>query len=241
MLLRIKNNISVLLVLILLISTPLRAYGSYQQQVEQVSSLVQAGLEARSQGQFEKAFENFHAAYQSGDNLGEVFLGMAYMRGQGVRQDGKMAKQYFESVLRKYKGEQRYKFLPVAAALFGLARMYEKGLGVKQNMGKALKFYKKIVMYSGGEGRPLGYLGMMLAYFIIPVFLIFVKNVRLKNLKVEDFDYAPMLKSLVSQTLYNMGIIYQKRHSKHKAKKFLQKAVDFSNEDAMNALRAMER
>ncbi|BCZ18904.1 hypothetical protein NHP190012_05460 [Helicobacter sp. NHP19-012] len=49
-----------------------------------------------------------------------------------------------------------------------------------------------------------------------------------------------MLKNLVAQTLYNMGMIYKKR-GLGKAKTFLRKAVDFGNENAMKALRAMER
>ncbi|WP_285657920.1 hypothetical protein [Helicobacter bizzozeronii] len=162
------------------------------------------------------------------------------MRGEGVKQDSKIAKQYFESVLRKYRGRERYRASPVVAALFGLGTMYERGLGVKQNNSKALKFYKKIIMYSGGVGRPLRVFALIGSPLIIPLFLDLVKTVRLQNLRESDFGSAPILKSLVAETLYNMGIIYQKSNSDHKARKFLQKAVDFGNEDAMKALRNME-
>ncbi|BCZ20007.1 hypothetical protein NHP190012_16490 (plasmid) [Helicobacter sp. NHP19-012] len=158
---------------------------------------MQAGLEARSQGQFKKAFENFHAAYESGDSLGEVFLGMAYMRGQGVRQDGKIAKQYFESVLRKYKGNQREYSLPVSVAFFGLAQIYEKGLGVTQSMGKALKFYKKIISYNGGRGYGLIIFGGLTAFTIITIPLIYFRYAQVKNLRVAEFTNAPMLKTLL--------------------------------------------
>ncbi|GMB93528.1 hypothetical protein NHP200010_12500 [Helicobacter bizzozeronii] len=73
MLLRVKNSIVLLLSFVFIVLTPLRAYGLYQQQVGQISPLVLAGIEARASGQFKKAFENFHDAYQSGDSLGEAF------------------------------------------------------------------------------------------------------------------------------------------------------------------------
>ncbi|BCZ19465.1 hypothetical protein NHP190012_11070 [Helicobacter sp. NHP19-012] len=113
--------------------------------------------------------------------------------------------------------------------------MYEECLGVEKSVGKAEKYYKQLIMNNGGEGN-LGSIGLILSYFVIPLFLYLVRFVRLKNLKVADLAKVPLLKAYVAQTLYNLGMIY-KKEGNAKAEKFLEKAFDFGYEKAKEQIK----
>ncbi|WP_231627689.1 hypothetical protein, partial [Helicobacter ailurogastricus] len=226
--LRMRNGISVLLVFLLMSLVPLEAYN------QDALMLVREGLKAKqerekaikegdkavAQVQFKNAFEKFKSAYQDGEELGEVYLGLAYLNGEGVSKSTRRVEELFKHVTRKYFGfSAKSKSLAYTIALFGLAQVNKEA----HDMNKALKYYKRIIYYNGGRWLSDGQLTLLALITMTLIFytpIPYIKMIKLKNLK-DDFPNAPKLRKYIGKTLYEAGMIYKNRNDMGKAREFL--------------------
>ncbi|MDD5176373.1 MAG: TonB C-terminal domain-containing protein [Sterolibacterium sp.] len=94
---------------------------------------VDGGIAAYKRGEFAAAFAEFSVAAGKDDPFAQNVLGTMYVQGRGVRQDYKLAMDWF------YKAQ----ILGFPEAMANLAKMYAQGLGVPQNNAAALQYYRE--------------------------------------------------------------------------------------------------
>ena len=118
------------------------------------------------------------AAEQSDQNSPAIYsIGYMYLNGLGVPQDYTEARHWFEKVALQYEDKAETTKSPALEAaimipdcMFNLGWIYHDGLGVKQDYGKALYWFKKAAcynhagalfnisaIYTHGEGVPVDY------------------------------------------------------------------------------------
>ncbi|WP_104710856.1 tetratricopeptide repeat protein [Helicobacter felis] len=148
-------------------------------------------------------------------------------------------------------------------ANYGLATMMQQGLGMPKDPKQALKMYRGIIIQLGANGvgtvmgtnpatSPIqdpnagvldasdalidGMMGLVIA-------LPFKHVINLKLLHASSFK-NPIAKEYTAQTLYQIGVAYKMGigtgKKRKKAIKFLEKAVEFGNKEAMQALEGLE-
>lgn len=120
---------------------------------------------SRKANRIEEAVEYFERSARQGNVMGQLALGVCFLFGAGVREDARKALEYFTEWAEKGDPaalflcgivHQRAQDLRTAAKYFkasarrGLsfgqasyAWMRENGIGVKQDLGSACKYYKK--------------------------------------------------------------------------------------------------
>jgi TPR repeat protein len=90
------------------------------------------GAYAYLQGDYETAYNTMISlANTSDDKIAQYYLGVMYMKGQGVEQDYKVASEWFRKA-----SEQG-----LAVAMYKLARLYTKGEGVPKDLEFAYVWY----------------------------------------------------------------------------------------------------
>ncbi|WP_221272682.1 MULTISPECIES: hypothetical protein [unclassified Helicobacter] len=212
--------------------------------------LVQLGMQAEAKKQYAQAYQAYSQAYDQKNNLGTALLANLLMKGLGCKADPFKARMLFEGVL---KGEglvymQNNTDNNFAASLMsslGLADIEQQGLGVPRDPKKALKDYRKIILGLGTSGQAtlasekspvLGLVGILVAS-------PFAHTINLGRLKVGQFKKYPITRKVVGVVLYRIGMAYKEgigtSVKKKKALKFLNKAVEFGNEEAMGAVEAL--
>ncbi|CRF50307.1 hypothetical protein HHE06_01300 [Helicobacter heilmannii] len=245
-----------------LVCTPLRAVGGYWVD-NSLGQQIDQGYEALNKHRDKEAFEHFKKADADDNVLGTAFLGVCYLEGRGTKVDYYLAKTYFDSVWRRLEawrkrkgnveslaaGELNKVRASVAYMLtdYGLATMAQKGLGVPKDPKKALKMYRQIIIELGANGMATflnhGGLGIDPISNLI-VGSAFKHAINLKLLQVTKFNKNMVAKEYTGKTLYQIGMAYKMGigtgKKRGKAKKFLEKAVEFGNEEAMQALEGLE-
>lgn len=89
------------------------------------------GLIFYRQGDYSQAFNLFFKANQSGHPKAASYIGLMYLKGQGVKENPDIAFGYF--VLAAQRGD--------VIGQYWLGYMYETGTGVNQDMRQALRWY----------------------------------------------------------------------------------------------------
>jgi PQQ-dependent catabolism-associated CXXCW motif protein len=114
-----------------------------------IDPLVQAGLAARKQGQFDRAFQLFKQAAESGSPAGMNALGEAYRAGQGTAKDPVLAMSWF----------RRAADLGNAAAMNNYGFALDYGVdGTPGDQAEALKWYRRAADLGDPPGlNNLGY------------------------------------------------------------------------------------
>ncbi|BDQ27769.1 hypothetical protein ASB1_14450 [Helicobacter heilmannii] len=142
-------------------------------------------------------------------------------------------------------------------ANYGLATMIQQGLGMPKDPEKALHMYREIIVALGANGatavlrktsngpRYQGELSVITDSVLDLVTAMPFKHViDLKLLKASYYSNNKIAKEYVGKTLYQIGMAYKMGigtgKKRGKAKKFLEKAVEFGNEEAMQALEGLE-
>ncbi|WP_104689592.1 tetratricopeptide repeat protein [Helicobacter felis] len=148
-------------------------------------------------------------------------------------------------------------------ANYGLATMMQQGLGMPKDPKQALKMYRGIIIQLGangvgtvmgtGPGRNSPNQGLnadilnqgdafaeaMFGLIALP----FKHVINLKLLHASSFK-NPIAKEYTAQTFYQIGVAYKMGigtgKKRKKAIKFLEKAVEFGNKEAMQALEGLE-
>ncbi|WP_104689591.1 tetratricopeptide repeat protein [Helicobacter felis] len=233
---------------------------------EGIGPLLYEGINAESHHNYKKAYKIYQQAHESGNVLGTALLGKLYAYGLGVEVNPSKAKVYFHIVLKDTKvkhesrlaisydqagevGNERYSPTFLSAAMIvanlGLAHLYQEGLGMGKSPRKAFKLYKHILVRMGanrGHGFMLGMFMNMATLGLSGA--VAGHSLKLKNLPVALIQKLPYIKTLVSQTLYEMGMAYKmgigtgKSHSK--AKECFQMAIDLGSNQALEAMRDLQ-
>ncbi|BCZ20035.1 hypothetical protein NHP190012_16770 (plasmid) [Helicobacter sp. NHP19-012] len=222
----------------------------------QLSPDVQKGLMAQSEQQYKQAFDAFLAADRAGDMFGSALLGGLYAEGKGVEKNTARAETYFNKVLSNaavkdsavnyktsYYAWHGADFMHSSVALaritarLGLAQIYEK-----TNPKESFKLYRLILRNIGANwgtttsGQLLNAVTLGFGYSMAS---------RAINLKALDPSATkdPYAKQLISIALYKIGMAYKEGRGTHvkrkKAIEFLEKARDFGNQKAIEALRGL--
>ncbi|BCD49678.1 SEL1-like repeat protein [Helicobacter suis] len=236
--------------ILLVVGIPLRA-GEVSTFIatEKASALVQEGMADQSQGRYKQAYQAYKAAHDKKEDLGAALLATLLYQGLGVKADPFEAKTLFESVLRNGKD-----YTTILVAHLGLAGMISKGIGMNKDPKKALKMYRAILLkdiHASASGTvlagtahatqddPIWGTGILLGMGLLS--LPFFHTIDLKHLNVRAFNQVPIRKHFTGITLYRIGMAYKEgigtKVKPKKAIKFLEKAVEFGNEEAMKPFR----
>ncbi|WP_104686663.1 tetratricopeptide repeat protein [Helicobacter felis] len=237
---------------------------------EGIGPLLYEGINAESHHNYKKAYKIYQQAHEAGNVLGTALLGKLYAYGLGVEVNPGKAKVYFHIVLKDTKvkhesslaikynqagevGNERYSPTFLSAAMIvanlGLAHLYQEGLGMGKSPRKAFKLYKHILVRMGankGHGFMLGMLTGIATFGVGEVLARSVAghSLKLKNLPVALIQKLPYIKTLVSQTLYEMGMAYKMGigtgKSRSKAKECFQMAIDLGSNQALEAMRDLQ-
>ena len=110
-----------------------------------------AGEDAYFRGDYATAFRDLTPLAESGDAFSEYFLGLMYVKGEGVPQDFKQAEYWF--FLAAEQGH--------AQAQHNLGVMYAEGQGVPLDFKEAVQWYQLAAMQ--GDAQAQFNLGVMYA------------------------------------------------------------------------------
>ncbi len=107
---------------------------------------TQEGLNAYSEGQFEKAYGHFLKAASGGDAKAQFYIGNMLFGGQGTDRDLSLAARYYE--LAALQGHTE--------AQVALATMYRSGAGVQRDYYKVLYWLEEAAI----DGHPIAQLDL---------------------------------------------------------------------------------
>ncbi|WP_163499650.1 SEL1-like repeat protein [Helicobacter suis] len=246
----LKRWAACFVLVLLVVGIPLRA-GNISKFLTtgETNALVQEGMADQSQGRYEQAYQAYKTAHDKKEDLGTALLATLLYQGLGVKADPFEAKTLFESVLRNRKD-----YVTMLVAHLGLADMISKGIGMKKDPKKALKIYRTILLQdikASANKTVLRKAGNIrddttaaVAFFGAGLLTLpFSHIIDLKHLNVQIFNQFPIRKHFIGITLYRIGMAYKEgigtKAKPKKAIKFLEKAVDFGNEEAMKALESL--
>lgn len=94
---------------------------------------VDSGLAAYNKGDYQMAFKQLKPFAERGNANAQLYLGLMYVEGQGVPQDSKQAKYWWEKAAAQGNTKAQY----------NIGYMYAKGKGVPQNNATAIDWFKK--------------------------------------------------------------------------------------------------
>ncbi len=143
------------------------------------AELVNDGLDAYNEGDFERAFDLWKAAARQEDPVGQYNLAVLYYNGEGVNQDLLQAYKWFRKSAELGYADAQYdlglmyldgegtakdpktgiEWMKKSAeqnhadAQFELAKAYQGGVGIEQNLAEAIKWYNK-AKENGQEDAP---------------------------------------------------------------------------------------
>ncbi len=107
---------------------------------------TEEGLNAYSDGNFEKAYDHFVKAASAGDPKAQFYIGNMLFGGQGTDRDLSLAARYYE--LAALQGHSE--------AQVALATMYRSGAGVQRDYYKVLYWLEEAAM----DGHPIAQLDL---------------------------------------------------------------------------------
>lgn len=143
------------------------------------AELVNDGLDAYNEGDFERAFDLWKAAARQDDPVGQYNLAVLYYNGEGVNKDLLQAHKWFRKSAELGYADAQYDLGLMyldgegtaqdpktgiewmmksaeqdhAEAQFELAKAYQSGVGIEQNLAEAIKWYNK-AKENGQEDAP---------------------------------------------------------------------------------------
>ncbi|WP_163564585.1 SEL1-like repeat protein [Helicobacter suis] len=256
----LKKWAACFVLILLVVGIPLRA-GEVSTFIatKEASALVQEGMADQSQGRYKQAYQAYKTAHDKKEDLGTALLATLLYQGLGVKADPFEAKTLFESVLRNGKD-----YTTILVAHLGLADMTSKGIGMNKDPKKALKMYRAILfkdihasanstVFLGSPnlgttatvtrhpaGEEIAGAARLLGGLLT---LPFSHTIDLKHLNAQNFSKFPIVKHFTGITLYKIGMAYKEgigtKVKPKKAIKFLEKAVEFGNEEAMKPLESL--
>ncbi|WJJ03170.1 tetratricopeptide repeat protein [Helicobacter pylori] len=221
------------------------------------------GLDNFNKGQYKQALQFFRKAQEYGIGLGSVYLAKMYLEGKGVKVDYKKAQLYAKNAIKRYGsgmlggalilGRMQAEGLGMKKDLKQALKTYRSVVRILSNKGinfannfrlpnlaefTSMLIGSRFIDLSGLSANPIKF-GKK--------FGILVKKstqIKDKTLLWEDIAEISsniiLLKQQMGEILYRIGIAYKEglgtRKQKSRAKKFLQKSIEFGYEKAMEAL-----
>ncbi|GAA7544699.1 hypothetical protein JP0017_10550 [Helicobacter pylori] len=216
-----------------------------------------------NKGQYKQAFKDFKLAQEYGIGLGNVYLAKMYLEGKGVKVDYKKAQLYAQNAIKGYgSGLLGGALILGYMQAEGLGMKKDLKQALKTYRHVVRMFSNKSTNYFANNFRlpNLAFTSMLIGSRFIDLsglsanpikfgkkFGILVNKstqIKDKTLLWEDIaeisSNITLLKQQMGEILYRIGIAYKEglgtKKKKEKAKKFLQKSVEFGYEKAMEAL-----
>ncbi len=217
------------------------------------------GLDNFNKGQYKQAFKDFRKAQEYSIGLGSVYLAKMYLEGKGVKVDYKKAQFYAENAIKGYgSGLLGGALILGRMQAEGLGMKKDLKQALKTYRHVVRMFSNKSTNYFANNFRlpNLAFTSMLIGSRFIDLsglsanpikfgkkFGILVKKstqIKDKTLLWEDIAEISsniiLLKQQMGEILYRIGIAYKEglgtRKQKSRAKKFLQKSVEFGYEKA---------
>lgn len=107
-------------------------------------TILDKGVKAYHQGDYEKALNYFYIADSMGHKKAGRYIGLCYENGQGLPKDYRKAREWYEKSANNDD----------ITSMYRLGQMYEKGEGVPVDYGKAAAWYKKSSYRTDFIGAP---------------------------------------------------------------------------------------
>ncbi|BCU74366.1 hypothetical protein CPY3401_06210 [Helicobacter pylori] len=221
------------------------------------------GLDNFNKGQYKQAFKDFRKAQEYGIGLGSVYLAKMYLEGKGVKMDYKKAQFYAKNAIKGYGSGMLGGALILGymqAEGLGMKKDLKQALKTYRHVVRM--FSNKSTNYFANNFRlpNLAFTSMLIGSRFIDLsglsanpikfgkkFGILVKKstqIKDKTLLWEDIAEISsniiLLKQQMGEILYRIGIAYKEglgtRKQKSRAKKFLQKSVEFGYEKASSVV-----
>ncbi len=221
------------------------------------------GLDNFNKGQYKQAFKDFRKAQEYGIGLGSVYLAKMYLEGKGVKVDYKKAQLYAKNAIKGYGSGFLGGALILGymqAEGLGMKKDLKQALKTYRHVVRI--FSNKSTNYFANNFRlpNLAFTSMLIGSRFIDLSslsanpikfgkkfgILVMKSTQIKDKTLLWEDIAEissniiLLKQQMGEILYRIGIAYKEglgtRKKKDKAKKFLQKSVEFGYEKAMEAL-----
>ncbi|WP_181233427.1 tetratricopeptide repeat protein [Helicobacter pylori] len=221
------------------------------------------GLNHFNQGQYQQAFEDFKTAQEYSIGLGSVYLAKMYLEGKGVKVDYKKAQFYAKNAIKGYgsgllggalilgrmqaQGLGMKKDLKQALKTYRhVVRMFSNKSTNFANNFRLPNLAEFTSMLIGSRFIDLSGLSANPIKFGKKFGILVKKSLQIKDKTLLWEDIAEissniiLLKQQMGEILYRIGIAYKEglgtRKQKSRAKKFLQKSIEFGYEKAMEAL-----
>ncbi len=217
------------------------------------------GLDNFNKGQYKQAFQFFRKAQEYGIGLGSVYLAKMYLEGKGVKVDYKKAQLYAKNAIKGYGSGMLGGALILGrmqAQGLGMKKDLKQALNTYRRVVRM--FSNKSTNYFANNFRlpNLAFTSMLIGSRFIDLsglsanpikfgkkFGILVNKstqIKDKTLLWEDIaeisSNITLLKQQMGEILYRIGIAYKEglgtRKQKSRAKKFLQKSIEFGYEKA---------
>ncbi|WP_154498571.1 tetratricopeptide repeat protein [Helicobacter pylori] len=221
------------------------------------------GLDNFNKGQYKQAFKNFRKAQEYGIGLGSVYLAKMYLEGKGVKVDYKKAQFYAKNAIKRYgSGMLGGALILGRMQAQGLGMKKDLKQALKTYRHVVRMFSNKSTNYFANNFRlpNLAFTSMLIGSRFIDLsglsanpikfgkkFGILVNKstqIKDKTLLWEDIaeisSNITLLKQQMGEILYRIGIAYKEglgtRKQKSRAKKFLQKSVEFGYEKVSSVI-----
>ncbi|GAA8814222.1 HP0519 family Sel1-like repeat protein [Helicobacter pylori] len=216
------------------------------------------GLDHFNKGQYKQAFKNFRKAQEYGIGLGSVYLAKMYLEEKGVKVDYKKAQLYAKNAIKRYGsgmlggalilGYMQAQGLGMKKDLKQALNTYRQALRILSNKG--INFHNNFrlpnlaftSMLIGSRFIDLSGLSANPIKFGKKFGILVKKSLQIKDKTLLWEDIAEissniiLLKQQMGEILYRIGIAYKEgfgtRKQKSRAKKFLQKSIEFGYEKA---------
>ncbi len=221
------------------------------------------GLDNFNKGQYKQAFKDFRKAQEYGIGLGSVYLAKMYLEGKGVKVDYKKAQLYAKNAIKGYGSGMLGGALILGymqAQGLGMKKDLKQALNTYRHVVRILS--NKSTNYFANNFRlpNLAFTSMLIGSRFIDLSglsanpikfgkkfgILVMKSTQIKDKTLLWEDIAEissniiLLKQQMGEILYRIGIAYKEglgtRKQKSRAKKFLQKSVEFGYEKTMEAL-----
>ncbi|UOR81056.1 sel1 repeat family protein [Helicobacter pylori] len=221
------------------------------------------GLDHFNKGQYKQAFEDFKTAQEYSIGLGSVYLAKMYLEGKGVKVDYKKAQLYAENAIKGYGsgmlggalilGYMQAQGLGMKKDLKQALKTYRHVVRIFSNKGinfhnnfRLLDLAQTIGIAIGVRFIDLSGLSANPIKFGKKFGILVNKSTQIKDKTLLWEDIAEissniiLLKQQMGEILYRIGIAYKEglgtRKQKSRAKKFLQKSVEFGYEKASSVV-----
>ncbi|WRD70701.1 sel1 repeat family protein [Helicobacter pylori] len=221
------------------------------------------GLDNFNKGQYQQAFKDFKKAQEYGIGLGSVYLAKMYLEGKSVKVDYKKAQFYAQNAIKGYGSGLLGGALILGymqAQGLGMKKDLKQALNTYRHVVRI--FSNKSTNYFANNFRlpNLAFTSMLIGSRFIDLSglsanpikfgkkfgILVMKSTQIKDKTLLWEDIAEissnitLLKQQMGEILYRIGIAYKEglgtRKQKSRAKKFLQKSVEFGYEKAMETL-----